>query len=135
MTLKMVELTAENGKPARHMDMASVPDQKDKLVTKALGTTASNSAEFMFGLTAIALRVNGSMDADTDLALNIEENGLTKASGKKALKRVTVCRSRKAGRAMREVGRLDYKKVMESRFTLMKVRFVITVRKGSATKV
>lgn len=135
MTLKMVELTAENGKTARLMDMASVPDPKDKLVTKALGTTASNSAEFMFGLTAIALRVNGSMDGDMDLALNIEENGLTKASGRKVSKHVTACRSLRAGRAMREVGRLDYKKVMESRFTPMEVGVVRTVRKGSTTKV
>ena len=122
----MVELTAENGKTARRTDMASARDPKDTLATKVPGTSASNSAEFMFGLTDIALRANGSMDVDTDLALNIEENGLTKANGKRDLRRVMVYRSRKVVLVMREVGRLDCKKVTESRFTPMEVRFNLT---------
>lgn len=102
---------------------------------KVFGIMVLNLVEFMFGLMVIVLKVNGLMDVDMDLVLNIEENGFIKVSGRKVLKCVMVCRSCKVGCVMREVGCLDYKKVMELRFMLMKVGFVIIVWKGSVIKV
>lgn len=130
----MVELIAENGKTAKHTAMASARDPKAKRVTKVLGITASNSAESMFGQTGIVLKANGSGAVDTDSGLNTEENGLTKVSGKKDLKRGTEYRNRQAELDMKEVGRLVCKRVMESRSTLMEVRFNITGQKYSAGK-
>ena len=93
----MVELTAENGKTAKRTATVFARDRKDKLATKVRGTTASNSAEFMFGQTGTNIRANGSVAVDTDLALSYGENGSIKANGKKDLKRVTEYRNRKAG--------------------------------------
>ena len=113
----------ENGRTVKRTDMGSVRDQRDKLAMKVLGITASNSAEFMFGQTVIASKVNGSMAVDTDSALNIGENGLIKVNGKKDLRHDMEYRNPKAGLATKEVGPLDFRKVMVSRSTLMEVSF------------
>lgn len=126
LTLKMVELTAENGKTAKRTAMASARDRKDRLGTKALGTTDSNSAEFMFGQMDTVLKANGSMAVDTDSGLNFEVNGLTKVNGRKDLKRVTGYRSRKVELVTKEVGLLACKKAMESRTTPTEVCFSVS---------
>lgn len=114
----MVELIAENGKTARRTDMASARDRKDKLDMKALGTTDSNSVEFMFGQMVTVLRANGSVAVDMDSVLNTEENGRTKVNGKKGLKLGTEYRNHKVELVMKEAGLLVCRKVMESKFTL-----------------
>lgn len=125
----MVELTAENGKTAKRTAMASAQDQKDRLATKALGTTDSNLAAFMFGLMATVSKANGSMAVDMDSALKTEVNGLTKANGMKDIRHVTEYRNQKAELVMREVGLLVYKKDMESKITPTEVRFSKTNEK------
>lgn len=121
----MVELIAENGKTAKRTDMASARDRKDKRAMKALGTTDSNSAEFMFGQMVTVLRANGSMAVDMDSVLNTEENGLTKVNGKKDSKLVMEYRNHKAELVTKEAGLLVCRKVMESKFTLTEVRFSV----------
>ena len=121
----MVELIAENGKTARRMDMASARDRKDKHATKALGTTDSNSVEFMFGQMVTVLRANGSVAVDMDSALNTEENGRIKVNGKKASKLGTEYRNHKVELVTKEAGLLVCRKVMESKFTLTEVRFSV----------
>ena len=119
----MVELTAENGRTVKRTDMGSVRDQRDKLAMKVLGTTVSNSAEFMFGQMVIASKVNGSVAADTDSGLSIGENGRIKVSGRKASKRDMEYRNPKAGLVTREVGPLGFRKVTGLRSMQMEVSF------------
>ena len=135
MTLKMVELIAENGKTARRTDMVSARDRKDKHATKALGITDSNSVEFMFGQMVTVLRANGSVAVDMDSALNTEENGLTKVNGKKVSKLGTEYRNHKVELVMKGAGLLVCRKVMESKFTLTEVRFSVADKKLIAAKV
>ena len=123
LTLKMAELTAENGKTAKRTDMASVQDRRAKHATKVRGTTVLNSAECMFGQTAIVLRATGSVDVDTDSGLSTAENGHIKVNGRKVLKHDMEYRSPKAGLVTREVGRLGYRKVMALRSMPMEVGF------------
>ena len=121
----MVGLITENGKTARRTDMASARDRKDKLDMKVLGTTDSNSVEFMFGQMVTVLRANGSVAVDMDSVLNTEENGRTKVNGKKGSKLGTEYRNHKVELVMKEAGLQVCRKVMESKFTPTEVRFSV----------
>lgn len=130
----MVELTAENGKTAKRTVMAFARDRKDRLAMKVRGTTASNSAEFMYGQMGTVLKENGWVAVDTDSALSIGENGRIKANGKKVLKRVMEYRSPRAGLVTKEAGLLDCKKGMALRSMPMEVSLCVNRQTKSAGK-
>lgn len=69
------------GRMARPMDMASVPDQRGKESTRALGATVSRWWEYTPGRVAILTREHGHRGRDTASEWKAKGNGSTKENG------------------------------------------------------